>query len=132
MYIRDRRRGGDRRKHPRGGRRPGDRTGFAPLVFLVTREPSDLQFWEALLLDRQFAVVTCNGFGPALEASKVLRPDVILAGPREIAPLRDRLAAALNGARPPILELVSTPNLVEPVIEAIRCGLRVRQHAVRT
>src|SRR5947209_8295847 len=77
--VPERRQGGDRRLHIRGGRRSGDQLGYTPLVFVVTDEPSHLRFWEALLLNLKFAVVPCTGPEPALQALKALRPDVIVA-----------------------------------------------------
>jgi hypothetical protein len=119
----ERRRGADRRVHFRGGRRPEDRDGYAPLVFVVTREPSHLLFWEALLLNLKFAVVPCDGPGPALEAFRALRPDVILVSARDKAMLRDRLPSGRRGTPVPLVELVSTPDLIEPVVQAIRRAL---------
>jgi hypothetical protein len=125
----ERRRGADRRLHFRGGRRPEDRDGHAPLVFVVTREPSHLLFWEALLLNLKFAVVPCDGPGPALEAFRALRPDVILVSARDKAMLRDRLPSGRQGTPVPLVELVSTPDLIEPVIQAIRRALHESQMA---
>src|SRR2546422_8903482 len=116
----ERRQGGDRRLHTRGGRRRGDRLGYTPLVFLVTDEPSHLRFWEALLLNLKFAVVPCTGPEPALQASRALRPDVIVVSSRHITMMRDRLRSDGEESAIPLVELVSTPNFVEPVIRAIR------------
>lgn len=126
---RDRRRGGDRRAHPRGGRRPGDQPGYGPLVFLVTREPEHLLFWEAFLLERKFAVVPCDGPGPALELFAALRPALIVASARDLAVLRDRLPRGRQSTAVPLVELVSSPNLVEPVLQAIRRALRAQMNA---
>jgi hypothetical protein len=125
----ERRRGADRRVHFRGGRRPEDRDGYAPLVFVVTRERSHLLFWEALLLNLNFAVVPCDGPGPALEAFRALRPDVIVVSARDKAMLRDRLPSGRQGTPVPLVELVSTPDLIEPVIQAIRRALHESQMA---
>jgi hypothetical protein len=129
MDERERRQGPDRRKQPRGGRRPGDQPGYGPLVFLVTREPEHLLFWEAFLLERKFAVVPCAGAGPALDLFGALRPDLIVASARDIAVLRSRLPGGRHGTTVPLVELVSSPNLVEPVLQAIRRALRATQVA---
>lgn len=128
MDLQERRRG-DRRIHVRGGRRPDDLAGYAPVVFVVTREPSDLRFWEALLLKLKFAVVPCNGPGPALEAFRALRPDAIVVSSRDIAIVRDRLPSGRQESAVPLVELVSTPDFVEPVIRAIRQALRAAQRS---
>src|SRR5947209_14775627 len=111
----ERRQGGDRRLHTRGGRRRGDRLGYTPLVFLVTDEPSHLRFWEALLLNLKFAVVPCTGPEPALHALRGLRPDVIVVSSRDFTTMRERLPSDWQGSPIPLVELVTTPNFVEPV-----------------
>ena len=121
----ERRRGGDRRQHPRGGRRPEDRNGHGPLVFVVTHDPSHLLFWEALLLNLKFAVVPCDGVGTAVEAFRSLRPDVIVASKRDKAMLRGHLPTGREGGAVPLVELVTSPNLVEPVLQSIRRALHV-------
>ena len=127
----ERRRGGDRRAHLRGGRRPGDQPGNWPLVFLVTREPEHLLFWEAFLLERKFAVVPCAGAGPALELFGALRPQLMVASAHDIAILRDLLPGGRRGTAVALVELVSSPNLVEPVLLAIRRALRVQMNAAQ-
>jgi hypothetical protein len=127
MDTGERRQSGDRRAFPRGGRRPGDRNGYGPVVFLVTREPEHLLFWEAFLLERKFAVVPCNGPEPAIELFGALRPELIVASARDCAVLRKRLPSGRNGAPVPLVELVSSPNLVLPVLQAMRRALRSSQ-----
>ena len=115
----------------RGGRRSGDQLGYTPLVFVVTDEPSHLRFWEALLLNLKFAVVPCTGPEPALQALKALHPDVIVASSRDFTIMRDRLRSDEQGATIPMVELVSTPNFVEPVIRAIRGAVGAMHKARR-
>jgi hypothetical protein len=131
----ERRHGGDRRLHIRGGRRRGDQLGYTPLVFVVTDEPSHLRFWEALLLNLKFAVVPCAGPEPAFKALRALRPDVIVVSPRDITKMRDRLQSDRPESAIPVVELVTTPDFVEPVIRAIRGAVgamhKARQAASR-
>jgi hypothetical protein len=127
MDAQERRRGRDRRAHARGGRRPEDKPGYGPVVFLVTREPEHLLFWEAFLLERKFAVVPCAGAGPALELYPALRPELIVASARDIAILREQLPGGPHQCPVPLVELVSSPNLVMPVLQAIRRALRAAQ-----
>ena len=131
----DRRQGGDRRLHIRGGRRSGDQVGYTPLVFILTDEPTHLRFWEALLLNLKFAVVPCTGPEPALQALRGLRPDVIVGSSRDITIMRERLQSDEEDAAIPLVELVSTPNFVEPVIKSIRAAVagahRARRAATR-
>ena len=125
MHAQERRSGGDRRRQRRGGRRLEDRNGQAPLALVVTHEPSHLLFWEALLLNLKFAVVPCDGPGPALDALRALRPDVIVASKRDKAMLREQLPPGRPGEAVPLVELVTSPNFVEPVLQSIRRALRV-------
>ena len=127
MDNQERRRGPDRRAHARGGRRPGDQPGYGPVVFLVTRDPEHLLFWEAFLLERKFAVVPCAGAGVALELFSALRPELIVASARAIEMLRGRLPGGRRGCAVPLVELVSSPDLVLPVLQAIRRALRTPQ-----
>jgi hypothetical protein len=57
----------------------------------VTHEPSHVLVWEAPLLNLEFAVVPCDGPGPALDALRTLRPDVTVASKRDKAMLREQL-----------------------------------------
>ena len=125
MVFQEQRRSGDRRAHMRGGQRSTDCVTCGPLIFLVTPDASALVFWEALLIERTFAVMPFSEAGHALEAYAALRPDVILASKRDLPALRDLLPFAAADAATPLIELVSTPNLVVPVIQAIRRALHV-------
>jgi len=95
----------------------------------VTRDPEHLLFWEAFLLERKFAVVPFAGAAPALELFSALRPELIVASKRDIAVLRDRLPRGPQGTAVPLVELVSSPNLVLPVLQAIRRALRAARAA---
>src|SRR5258706_1189955 len=126
MHAQERRRsGGDRRRQRRGGRRLEDRNGQAPLALVVTHEPSHLLFWEALLLNLKFAVVPCDGPGPALDALRALRPDVIVASTRDKAMLREQLPPGRPGEAVPLVELLTSPDFVEPVLPSILRALHV-------
>jgi hypothetical protein len=124
METSERRQYGDRRRHARGGRRPGDRAGHAPLVFVVTSDANHLSYWEARLLDRQFAVIACNGPGPARDAFRALRPDVIVATSSDCAALREQLPFGRLGGAVPLVELSDTPEPFEPVLGRIRQALQ--------
>jgi hypothetical protein len=124
MATRDRRQSGDRRARMRGGRRAGDRASCGPLIFVVTREPLALRFWEALFIERRFAVVPFGEPAQALEMYAALRPDAIVASKRDLPMLRQRLSFGGRDPVTPLVELVSTPDLVEPVMQAIRRALR--------
>jgi len=120
----DQRRSIERRIFPRGGRRATDVASHSPLIFLVTREPEHMRFWEALLLDRRFAVIPCKGAGPALEAFRALKPDAIVAASRDVAMLRDRLPSGRHGTSIPIVEFTGRPDSGDRLVEEIRRALQ--------
>lgn len=72
-------RGPDRRKLPRGGRRAGDASGFAPLVLLVGSGESVVAQAETVLAKLRFAVATSGTVEDALRVMTGIRPDVIVA-----------------------------------------------------
>ena len=122
METSERRLNGDRRRHIRGGR-VWPSVLHTPLVFVVTSDPSHLSYWEERLLDRQFAVIACNGPGPARDAFRALRPDVIVATSTDCAALREQLPFGRLGGAVPLVELSDTPESVEPVLGRIRQAL---------
>jgi hypothetical protein len=84
----DHRRGPDRRKLARGGRRTGDPTGFAPLVLLVGTGESVVARSELVLAKLRFAVTTSGTVEDALRVMTGIRPDVIVAESADAARIR--------------------------------------------
>ena len=84
----DHRRGPDRRKLARGGRRNGDLTGFAPLVLLVGTGESVVARSELVLAKLRFAVTTSGTVEDALRVMTGIRPDVIVAESADAARIR--------------------------------------------
>ena len=76
----DKRRGPDRRRNARGGRRPDDPAGFSPLIMLVGREPEIVTLAEAVLAKLRFAVATIGGVEQALTILATLPAKLIVAG----------------------------------------------------
>jgi hypothetical protein len=123
MAVQERRRSGDRRRHARGGRRPDDRSGHAPLVFVVTSDAELLASWEQQLLARNFAVVACQGAGAARDAFRALRPDVIVAAGADWDALHERLPHGRLGGPVPVVELPPSEE-IEPLLVKIRRALQ--------
>ncbi len=69
----DYRRGPDRRRQPRGGRRPEDRDGCAPLILLVGNDRGVVDKAEAILAKLKFAVSTSGSVDKALRVLPDLR-----------------------------------------------------------
>lgn len=109
------RRGPDRRRHSRGGRRSGDIDGVAPLVMLVGEDSSVVQQAEAILCKLKFAVSATTDVDEALRILPDLRPNVIVVAPRHELLLR-------TASHIPV---VMIPDTLDQLIDDIRRALRV-------
>jgi len=77
--IFEHRRGPDRRRTQRGGRRADDAAGFAPLVLIVGSDADVVGQSEAVLAKLRFAVATSGTVEDALRVMTGLRPDIVVA-----------------------------------------------------
>ena len=114
------RQGPDRRREARGGRRPGDATGFAPLVLVADEDAASGDMCEALLATLRFAVARVDSMDKAVSVISTLLPDVIVARAQDVSPLQ-------RAAWPSGVPFVTvTDSLTEPaaLIEAIRHAIR--------
>src|SRR6185503_3533450 len=84
----ERRIGTDRRTQPRGGRRPADRPGFAPLVLVVDEDTHVRELCEVILAKLHFAVTPATSIGQARKVLAALQPELIVARAREAEALR--------------------------------------------
>jgi len=114
------RRGPDRRRQPRGGRREEDREGFAPLVMLVGDEPGVMDRSEAILAKLRFAVATSNSVDHALRVLPELKPDLVVAGEWDGA----RIRSSASGHVPIVVMNRGMQDDPEVLIEEIRRTLR--------
>jgi CheY-like chemotaxis protein len=110
----------DRRRQSRGGRRAGDREGFAPLVMLVGDEPSVMDRSEAILAKLRFAVTTSPNVDHALRVFPQLKPDLVVVSEGD--------SARVRGSAPPNVPIVVMDGRLQAdsdaLIEAIRRALR--------
>ena len=110
----------DRRKEPRGGRRPTDKTGFAPLILVADEDTASGDMCEALLATLRFAVARVDSVDKAVQVISTLLPDVIVARGRDVSPLQ-------RAAWPSGVPFVSvTDDIREPdaLVHAIRRAIR--------
>ena len=123
--VPDRRVGVDRRRSPRGGRRPGDVDGFAPLVLVADDDVNTSGRCEAILAGLRFAVAPARSADEALRVMQALKPNLIVAHLKDEARLRAGMAQE-SMTDVPIITV--TPEISEPtvLIEAIRRVLRLR------
>jgi hypothetical protein len=119
------RRGPDRRKLARGGRRTGDPGGFAPLVLLVGSAETVVTNSETILAKLRFAVAMSNSVDDALRVMTGIRPDVIVAEAE--AASRIRLEAPEH--LPVVVmtdEMHKDPDLfIEEIRQSLRANLKV-------
>ena len=112
--------GPDRRKLARGGRRPTDKTGFAPLVLVADENDETGHMCEVILAKLRFAVARVDSVDKAISVLGTLRPDVIVARGRDVSPLQ-------RAAWPSGVPFVSvTDDIQEPdaLVQAIRRAIR--------
>ena len=116
----DLRLGRDRRREPRGGRRPGDRAGFSPLVLVADEDTESGDMCEALLATRRFAVARVDSVDKAVAVIGTLLPDVIVARARDVSPLQR--AAWPSGV--PFVTVTDGLRDPDALIDAIRQAIR--------
>ena len=112
--------GPDRRKLARGGRRPTDKTGFAPLVLVADEDDETGHMCEVILAKLRFAVARVDSVDKAITVLGTLRPDVIVARARDVSRLQ-------RAAWPSGVPFVSvTDDIREPaaLVHAIRRAIR--------
>ena len=122
----DKRGAADRRRQPRGGRRPADRSGYTPLVFVIDPRPSAREACEAILAKLRFAVAPFDSLDQAKRALNGLKPDIVLVVTEHLEEIRRMLPPGRDGRSLPVLPLpdveVSTVTLVEEIRRALRAG----------
>ncbi|HEX6973165.1 MAG TPA: hypothetical protein VF147_02125 [Vicinamibacterales bacterium] len=121
--ILDMRRTPDRRRQARGGRRPGDQPGFAPLILLVGTPSELVAHSEAVLAKLRFGVSIASSADDALRVIPELRPDLVVATDSDGA--RIRLEAPQNV---PVVRIEGEPGAdPEILVEDIRRALQLHK-----
>ena len=122
----DKRGAADRRRQSRGGRRPADRSGYTPLVFVIDPRPSAREACEAILAKLRFAVAPFDSLDQAKRALNGLKPDIVLVVTEHLEEIRRMLPPGRDGRSLPVLPLpdieVSPVTLVEEIRRALRAG----------
>jgi CheY-like chemotaxis protein len=122
----ERRAGSDRRHSPRGGRRPGDPTGYSPLVLVADEDASNGARCIAILSKLRFAVAPAYTVDEAVKVMKALRPNLIVARLTDEPELRRQMAADSTLGDIPIVILTAHNDDPDVLIEEIRSALRKR------
>lgn len=115
----DKRQGADRRSRPRGGRRPGDKAGYAPLVLLVDENAENGARCEAILAKLRFAVAPAHAVDEAIRVMEALRPNIVVARVEDVGRLKKAIPSGV-----PFVELTEAHNDLEEMVEEIRRALR--------
>jgi PleD family two-component response regulator len=121
----ERRGTGDRRKTTRGGRRPGDPAGYAPLILVADEDASNGARCIAILAKLRFAVAPAHTVEEAVKALEALRPDLIVARLADEPVLRERMAANPEIGRIPLITMTARNDDPAVLIEEIRRALHV-------
>lgn len=115
----DKRQGADRRGRPRGGRRAGDKPGYAPLVMLVDENAENGARCEAILAKLRFAVAPAHTVDEAVRVMDALRPNLVVARVQDVERLRKATPSGV-----PFVALTEEHNDLELMVEEIRRALR--------
>jgi hypothetical protein len=116
----DLRQGRDRRKEARGGRRPHDKAGFAPLVLVADEDAESGAMSEVILAKLRFAVARVDSLDEAITVIGTLRPDVIVARAKDVSPLQR--AAWPSGV--PFVAVTEENREPDALVNAIRRAIR--------
>jgi CheY-like chemotaxis protein len=115
----DKRQGPDRRSRPRGGRRAGDRAGYAPLVLLVDENPANGARCEAILAKLRFAVAPAQNVDEAARVMGALRPDLVVARLSDVIKLERAIPSGV-----PFILLTEVHDDLERMVDEVRQALR--------
>lgn len=121
---RDRRDVPDRRRTPRGGRRPSDPIGYSPLILVADDDANNGARCVAILAKLRFAVAPAYSVEEAVKVMEALRPNLIVARLADEPALRAQMAS--NPAIGDIPLITMTAENDDPIIliEEIRRALR--------
>jgi CheY-like chemotaxis protein len=114
------RKGPDRRKQSRGGRRAEDRPGFAPLILVADDDPSSRDVCEAILAKLHFAVAPVDSIDKAVSVISTLRPDVIVVNARN----GEALEKAAWPIGVPFVKVTDELRDPDALVDAIRRAIR--------
>ena len=116
----ERRLGPDRRRVSRGGRRPGDQKGYAPLVLVIDDDVHSSERCEAILARLRFAVAPARTAEEALRVMSTLRPNLVVSHLKDEDVLRRGIESDPSIAGVPVITLTPDTEDPEALVEEIR------------
>jgi PleD family two-component response regulator len=122
----ERRHESDRRRFARGGRRPTDKDGYAPLVLVADDDPNNGAHCEAILAKLKFAVAPANSVDEAVRVMHGLRPNLVVAHLKDNERLRTEMQEDARIAGVPIITIDEATRDPQALVEEIRRVLRAR------
>jgi CheY-like chemotaxis protein len=122
----ERRRRSDRRDSPRGGRRPDDVQGYAPLVLVADDDANSGARCVAILARLRFAVAPAHSVDEAVKVMTSLHPTLIVVRLKDEATLRAHMAGDPALGNIPMVTLTPENDAPQLMIEEIRRVLRDR------
>jgi CheY-like chemotaxis protein len=123
-FDRERRRTTDRRTMPRGGRRPTDAQGYAPLILVADDDANSGARCVAILARLRFAVAPAHSVDEAVKIMTSLHPNLIVARLKDEKALRHQMEIDPSLGDIPIVTLTPENDAPQIMIEEIRRTLR--------
>jgi len=116
----EQRRRPDRRFYCRGGRRPGDLSGFSPLVMVVESDGARRTITERLLASSHFAVAPVPTVERALAICRGLAPAGIVCNEGD----ETRVRAGLKPREIPVVGTGGESDALDRLVDRIRDAVR--------
>ena len=120
----DRRDVPDRRRTPRGGRRPSDPMGYSPLILVADDDASNGARCVAILAKLRFAVAPAYSVEEAVKVMEALRPNLIVARLSDEPALRAQMESNPAIGEIPLITMTAENDDPLVLIEEIRRALR--------
>jgi PleD family two-component response regulator len=114
----------DRRRTPRGGRRPSDPMGYSPLILVADDDASNGARCVAILAKLRFAVAPAYSVEEAVKVMEALRPNLIVARLADEPALRAQMASNPAIGDIPLVTMTAENDDPLVLIEEIRRALR--------
>jgi len=114
----------DRRASTRGGRRPADIQGYAPLILVADDDANSGARCVAILARLRFAVAPAHSVDEAVKIMTSLHPTLIVTRLKNEAALLAHMAADPSLGDIPIVTLTEENDAPQLMIEEIRRALR--------
>jgi len=114
----------DRRRTPRGGRRPSDPIGYSPLILVADDDAGNGARCVAILAKLRFAVAPAYSVEEAVKVMEALRPNLIVARLSDEPALRAQMASNPSIGDIPLVTMTAENDDPLVLIEEIRRALR--------